>query len=319
VQRRRSGLVAVAVAATLFVAGAAADPQRSPSEDLETAKGLYREGHFGQAIVKLQALLDELPLLRDVALRRMALADAYLHLALSYVALDQRDAAREALRGMRKADPARTLSPDVYAPKVRSLYDEVLAESLAPSAGERQEPAPARRGGRVPLLLGAGAAVAGGGVLLATRRGEAGPGGFQPSTSTSSGNARIAWMGATPAPGRTVPMRLTGCPRGFSGQCTSSLNLVFSVTSDVDVSDVFLKVELLRGSVPCLHGSSYDGFNTPNLRAGVAAQMVVTSLSVGACPTPIDTTSLSAFLHSASGAGSTLAVQGFGGGYRFTP
>jgi hypothetical protein len=160
----------------LLAALAAAAPQLSPSDELEAAKGLYREGHFGEAIVKLQAVVDKLPLVRDVAVRRIALADAYLHLALSYVAIDERSAARDALRGMLQADPGRTLSPDVYAPKVTTLFAEVAAEARA--ASPPPVPAPAqtetrtetKHRSRTPLLVAGGAVVAGGGVAARDQR-----------------------------------------------------------------------------------------------------------------------------------------------------
>jgi hypothetical protein len=311
--------VALLLGVILCSAGARAQTTPSPSEELESAKSLYREGHFGEAIAKLQALLDRIPLLRDVALRRMALADAYLHLALSYVALDERDAARQALRGMREADPERTLSPDVYAPKVRALYAEVQAESRQAAA---PEPAPTvqKRRSRTAVLVGGGAILAGGGAVLATRGGGTGAGAEPPGSSptTSAGNARIQWLGATPGPGSSIPLRLTGCPRGFSGACSTSLNMVFSVTSEEDVSNVFLKVELLNGSIPCLQGTTFDGFNTPNLRSGVPAQMIIATLSANtACAAPFDVTSLTAYLYGAGGG--TLASQGFGARFRFTP
>jgi hypothetical protein len=316
VRDRRLSCAALLVGVILCTAGARAQTTPSPSEELESAKSLYREGHFGEAIAKLQALLDRIPLLRDVALRRMALADAYLHLGLSYVALDERDAARQALRGMREADPERTLSPDVYAPKVRALYAEVQAESRQAAA---PPPAPTvrKRRSRTALLLGGGAILAGGGAVLAARGGE-GAQGFP--TTPPSGNARIEWLGATPAPGSTVSLRLGGCPRGLTATCTSSLNMVFSVTSDVDLPNVYLKVQLLNGSLPCLEGFSSDtGLSARGLRAGVAEQMVFNPLIAGTtCTAPYSTTSVTALLYSGTGA-QLLASRTFGGAFRFTP
>jgi hypothetical protein len=304
--------------AVLLAAVAAAAPQLSPSDELEAAKGLYREGHFGEAIVKLQAVVDRLPLVRDVAVRRIALADAYLHLALSYVAIDERSAARDALRGMLQADPGRTLSPDVYAPKVTTLFAEVSAEAreAVPTALPARA-ADAKHRSRTPLLLAGGAAVAGGGVLLATGGGEASPQGF--SNTAGSGGARIVWLSASPAQGSAVSLRLGGCPRGLTASCTNAINMAFSVTAETEIRDVFLKVQLLQGSVPCLEGFSIDaGFPSLNLTAGVPANVVVNPLiATTRCTAPYTTTALTAFLYSRTGG--ELAVQGFGGGYRFTP
>lgn len=305
--------------AVLFATAAAAVPQLSPSDELEAAKGLYREGHFGEAIVKLQAVVDKLPLLvRDVAERRIALADAYLHLALAYVAIDERSAARDALRGMLQADPGRTLSPDVYAPKVTALLAEVAAEARRTAEPAVPPPAAgARRGSRLPLLLAGGAAAAGGGVVLATRGGEETPRGF--SDTTGSGGARIVWLSASPAQGSAVSLQLGGCPRGLTASCTRAVNLAFSVTANTELRDVFLKVQLLQGSVPCLEGFSTDaGMPSFNLPAGVPVNVTVHPLiATTRCTAPYTTTALTAFVYAR--AGGELAVQGFAGGYRFTP
>jgi hypothetical protein len=312
--------LAALLGAVLLAALAAAAPQLSPSDELEAAKGLYREGHFGEAIVKLQAVVDKLPLVRDVAVRRIALADAYLHLALSYVAIDERSAARDALRGMLQADPGRTLSPDVYAPKVTTLFAEVVAEARA--AAPPAVPAPVetekKHRSRTPLLVAGGAVVAGGGVLLATSGGgEPTPQGF--SNTSGSGGARIVWLSASPAQGSSVSLRLGGCPRGLTASCTNGINLAFSVTADAELRDVFLKVQLLQGSVPCLEGFSTDvGLPSFNLAAGVPMTVAVNPLiATTRCTAPYTTTALTAFLYSRAGA--EVAVQGFAGGYRFTP
>jgi hypothetical protein len=302
----------------LFATAAAAAPQQSASAELEAAKGLYREGHFGEAIVKLQAVVDRLPLLvHDVAERRIALADAYLHLALAYVAIDERSAARDALRGMLQADPGRTLSPDVYAPKVTALFAEVAAEARASAPPAVAAPAESKRGGHLPLLLAGGAAVAGGVVLASRGGGEETPTGF--SNTAGSGGARIVWLSATPAQGSAVSLRLGGCPRGLTASCTSAISMSFSVTANADLRDTFVKVQLLQGSVPCLEGFSIDaGFPSVTLPAGVPVNVAVNPLiATTRCTAPYTTTALTAFLYSRTGG--ELAVQGFAGGYRFTP
>lgn len=315
-QRWVSG-VAIAVAILIACGAAAEETGPAPVAGLEAAKGLYREGHFGEAIVRLQAVLDDIPQLRDLAVRQIALADAYLHLALSHLALDQREAAREALRGMLRADPERTLSPEVFAPKVLALYEEVRAEPPAPQSAA-PAPAPARkRRARTPLLLGAGAAVAGGAVALAARGGDGTTGGI-PDALPGSGSARIEWLGATPAPGSSISLQLGACPRGLTARCSTRLNMVFSVTSETDVSNALLVVQFLNGSIPCLEGFSIDtGLSARSLRAGVAGQMILNPLiETRNCTLPFDTTSVTAFLRTG---GTQLASRTFGAGYRFTP
>jgi hypothetical protein len=93
----------------------------------------------------------------------------------------------------------------------------------------------------------------------------------------------------------------------------------FSVTADTDLRDTFVKVQLLQGSVPCLEGFSIDaGLPSITLPAGVPVTVAVNPLiATTRCTAPYTTTALTAFLYSRTGG--ELAVQGFAGGYRFTP
>ncbi len=170
----------------LFICGLAVGfaQQLDVDSELEEAKSLYREARFAKAIVKLKATVERLEQLRDLQARRIQLSDAHLHLALSYVALNDSRAAKESLQQMLRADRSRRLDPDVYAPKVIALFDEAKKEVAAePAAAAPPTPsATAKKGGsRLPLIiLGAGGAAAAG-VAVAT-----GGGGFPSGTTPSA-------------------------------------------------------------------------------------------------------------------------------------
>src|SRR5262249_44185758 len=185
------------------------------SDDLEAAKQLYRDGHFSESIVKLRTVLAELPLLQDLALRRVQLADAYLHLALAHVALAEREPAKQAFKDMLKVDSQRKLDPEIYAPKVVALFgearDELEREPKPAAAAAPNGPvrSPSHKGRTVALLVGAGAAAAGGVALAAAQS-------TPPPTTVpflaftpvaSSGQATIVWLTADPQPGSRLALR----------------------------------------------------------------------------------------------------------------
>jgi hypothetical protein len=161
---------------TLWLAAAGTGGAATRSDDLDAAKAFYHEGRFVEAIERLRAAVGELTLLRDLELRRVQLADAYLHLGLAHLALQQKDEAREAFREMLRADPARRLDPDTYAPKVMALYQEARASLPSRAAADAAGGAAPRaeRRSRLPLVLG-GVGVAAGGAVALAARGESGP------------------------------------------------------------------------------------------------------------------------------------------------
>ena len=65
--------------------------------ELEAAKSLYREARFGQAAAKLQGVILHLERLDQALAQKEQLADAHLHLALTYVALNDSSAAKKSL------------------------------------------------------------------------------------------------------------------------------------------------------------------------------------------------------------------------------
>jgi hypothetical protein len=317
-------LVALLVALRVVAAVPAAP------EDLEQAKKLYREGHFSESITSLRLVVATLGQSQDLGLRRIQLADAYLHLALSHVALGDMENGKQALKEMLRIDAGRRLDPEVYAPKVVALFDQAQSEiaaepraSVAPSqapasAGVSKKPE-GKKSLKLPLLLGAGAAGAAG---LAVGLHGGGGGSTAPQTIVATDvvtPARIAWLSSIPAPGTTVPLRLTSCPRNRNGSCTNGLTLSFEVTSTTRVPRAFLHVELLSGGVECLFGYSIDDQGIIELVPGKPTAMVTRYLALEpACQPPFKTTSLSATLIT-EGAAQTLVAQGFAGGFDFVP
>lgn len=180
--------------------------------ELEEAKALYREAKFAQAIAKLDRVVGRLEQMRDLQARRIQLSDAHLHLALSYVALNDPTAAKESLKQMLRADRNRKLDPDVYAPKVIELFEEAKKEvAVEPAAAAPPPPsATAKKGGsKAPLILLGAAAAAGGGLALA--KGGGGTTGATPAATptalpmpTVSGSNDIVFLGSNPPPGSTI-------------------------------------------------------------------------------------------------------------------
>jgi hypothetical protein len=298
-------------------------------EDLEQAKKLYREGHFSESITSLRLVVATLGQSQDLGLRRIQLADAYLHLALSHVALGDMENGKQALKEMLRIDAGRRLDPEVYAPKVVALFDQARSEVAAeprPSVAPPQAPASAgvskkpegKRSLKLPLLLGAGAAGATGiAVGLHNSGGSAAP---QTIVATDVVTpARISWLSSNPAPGTTVPLKLASCPRNLTGSCTNALTLNFEVTSTTRVPRAFLHVELLSGGIQCLKGFSVDAQGYIELPEGRPTTMVTQPLRLEpGCQPPFKTTSLSATLITA-GEAQTLVAQGFAGGFDFVP
>lgn len=144
--------------------------QLDVQQELEEAKALYREAKFAQAIAKLQLVVARLEQAGDRGARG-GQADAHLHLALSYIALNDPAAARESLKAMLRLDPERRLDPQVYAPKVVALFEEAKAEvakeppvvaAAAPTPAASVSPAAKKGRSKVPLIvLGGGVAAAG--------------------------------------------------------------------------------------------------------------------------------------------------------------
>jgi hypothetical protein len=199
-------LVMVTMLGSLAGMVAHAQGQADIDEALVAAKALYREGRFAEAIAGLQAVIGRAERLEPGAARGLLLSDAYLHLSLSYVAVNTPEAAKQSLKEMLKADPNRTLDPEVYAPKVILLVEQARVELAREQEAARQaaeartaaaEAPPQKKHSSklVPILLGVGAA-GGVGVALAAGGGGDGTG----ATSTAPVAAATPTPAPTPAP-----------------------------------------------------------------------------------------------------------------------
>lgn len=138
--------------------------EQGVDREVEEAKALYREANFAEAIVKLQHAVTQLRRSRDIELKKDRLAEAYLHLALSHFALDDRTAARDDLKAMLRLDRERRLDPQIYAPPILDLLEEARAEVAGEPASDLGAGVRNKKGGsKTPLiLLGVGGAAAAG-------------------------------------------------------------------------------------------------------------------------------------------------------------
>jgi hypothetical protein len=147
----------VAAVAVLALAAPPAAPAASGTDELAQGVRQVAEGDFEGAVLTLDAAVRTLA--QEPAHTR-DLAQAYLHLGIAYVALDQRDRARTAFKDALARDRVLRLGADRYSPKVIAAFEEARQEA-------RTAAAPTEKGSRLPLvLLGAGA-VAGGVIALA--------------------------------------------------------------------------------------------------------------------------------------------------------
>jgi hypothetical protein len=165
----------VAAIAVLALAAPPAAPAASGTDELAQGIRQVAEGDFEAAVLTLDGAVRTLA---QEPARTRDLAQAYLHLGIAYVALDQRDRARAAFKEALARDKDLKLGADRYSPKVIATFEEARQQARAA--------APKEKGSRLPLvLLGAGA-VAGGVIALA-----AGGSSSPPSGDVRFTNARF--------------------------------------------------------------------------------------------------------------------------------
>jgi len=128
----RSTTTAAVILLTLLSGGSLRAQSPTPTSagdaELEEAKRCYRGARFEETIRRLEDAVVQLDRERSLEVRRIHLADAYLHLGLAHLALGQRTQAREAFREMLALDEEIQLDPDIYAPKVLELLEEARAQ-----------------------------------------------------------------------------------------------------------------------------------------------------------------------------------------------
>lgn len=153
----------VTIATVVALLAPALLPAQSTDPDLAAGLRQVTEGDFEGAIATLDAAARRLA--ADPR-RKAEVLEAYVHLGIALVALDQRGAARERFRLALALDPQLTLSPDRYSPKVIAVLDETRREAEAAKRAAGPSPAkPQKRGGASKaalVVLGLGGAVAGG-------------------------------------------------------------------------------------------------------------------------------------------------------------
>jgi hypothetical protein len=176
--RRVQAVLASIVVLGLGLPGPA--PAASGTEELARGIRQVSEGDFESAVLTLdgavRSLAQEPARVRD-------LAQAYLHLGIAYVALDQRERARASFKEALARDKELRLGPDRYSPKVITAFEEARQElrSAAPAAR--------KSGSRLPLILLGAGAVAGGTIALVAGGGSSPP---PPSGEVRFTNARFA-------------------------------------------------------------------------------------------------------------------------------
>ncbi|HLG59708.1 MAG TPA: tetratricopeptide repeat protein [Vicinamibacterales bacterium] len=142
----------------LCTPGIAASQPGALEAELDMAKALYREGRLEDAIGALRVMVVKLNELRDVRDRTLYLADAHLHLGLAYLGMRNESAAVESFRQMAALDPDRVLDPDIYSPRVLSVFARARADvgkALAnggPGPTSESRPRPTERTDLAPLI-----------------------------------------------------------------------------------------------------------------------------------------------------------------------
>ena len=165
--------------AAALVAVLIAGPLLAQTTDPELAAGVRQvsEGDFEGAVLTLDAAARRLA--ADGS-RKAELVQAYVHLGIALIALDQRSAARERFRLALTLDPRLTLGSDRHSPKVIGVFEEARREAAAETARAvepKASPAkPARGGGSSKAVwVGLGVAAVAGGIVLATRSNQGPP------------------------------------------------------------------------------------------------------------------------------------------------
>lgn len=101
------------------------------SEGIEKGIALYENGDFDKAIYGFKQIISELKDRPENDTRNEGLFTANLYLGMSYLGKGKEGLAKESFRNAFKAAPNKTLSPEQYPPKVISLYNEIVSQSLS--------------------------------------------------------------------------------------------------------------------------------------------------------------------------------------------
>ena len=154
--------IALIVATSLVVATVPAAPQEAG--DLEKGIRQVESGEFEDAVITLDAAALRLAL---EGRQPKALARAYAYLAIAYLQMGQERAAKAKFLDALRADKDLRLDPGQQTPKVIQFFLDVEREAQRGAATTPAAAAHGKSSKTVPILIGAGAAVAGVGVLVA--------------------------------------------------------------------------------------------------------------------------------------------------------
>lgn len=225
--------------------------------ELERGKNLYREARFGEALARLQSVL----VLAEGQSGAEALREeAHLYIGLTFFALDEPEAARDAFRSVLLISPERRLDAEVHAPRLIELFEEArreLAEGRGrdpkaeiPTATTTVTGGPSRLGW---AALGAAAGAAGTVVVQSLSETSSS------STTTTTSSSTSTTTSIPPA--TEVDYRVNGVKMGtFS--CSNAIVFTIDV---VNRSDEILRVEgfeieMTSGSPECFtHQPAVDG------------------------------------------------------------
>jgi len=198
--------------AAVLMAVLTASPLLAQATDPELAAGLRQvsEGDFEGAVLTLDAAARRLAADGN---RKAELVEAYVHLGIALVALDQRSAARDRFGLALALDPQLTLGPDRHSPKVIGVFEEARRAAAAETARVAEAKAgPAKPagggGGSKAVWVGLGVAAVAGGIVLATGGNAQGP----PATQARFTNTRFG------TPVLTCPDGAVDQPLGVSIQ-----------------------------------------------------------------------------------------------------
>ncbi len=101
------------------------------SDVIEKAIAFYEKGDFDKAIREFKQAINGLKDRPEDEARNEGLFTANLYLGMSYLGKGKETLAKESFKNAFKAAPHKTLSSEQHPPKVISLYNEVVAQSLA--------------------------------------------------------------------------------------------------------------------------------------------------------------------------------------------
>jgi fibronectin type 3 domain-containing protein/tetratricopeptide (TPR) repeat protein len=100
-------------------------------DNIEKAIALYEKGDFSKAIQELKQVISVLKDRAEDELRNEGLFKANLYLGMSYLGEGKESLAKESFKNAIRTAPHKKLNPELFPPKVISLYNEVIAQSLS--------------------------------------------------------------------------------------------------------------------------------------------------------------------------------------------